>query len=123
MARPGFDIRVKRIYDPAEEGDGTRVLVDRLWPRGLTRSDAALDLWLKAIAPSHELRRWFHASAGQWEEFRRRYEDELSDSPEAVVELRWRCAEGPVTLLFAARDVARNHALILKDLLEREGGP
>lgn len=109
-----MQLKTKRVYEPKADSDGMRVLVDRLWPRGLTKAEAAVDLWLKDIAPTTELRRWFHADEGTWEEFRERYLAELDGNPEAVDLLRQRIAEGPVTLLYSVKDEARNHAEILK---------
>ncbi|USJ26336.1 DUF488 domain-containing protein [Ensifer adhaerens] len=109
-----MQLKTKRVYEPKADGDGMRVLVDRLWPRGLTKAEAAVDLWLKDIAPTTELRRWFHADEGTWEEFRERYLAELDGNPEAVDLLRQRIAEGPVILLYSVKDEARNHAEILK---------
>ena len=109
-----MQLKTKRVYEPKADGDGMRILVDRLWPRGLTKAEAAVDLWLKDIAPTTELRRWFHADEGAWEEFRERYLAELDGNPVAVDLLRQRIAEGPVTLLYSVKDEARNHAEILK---------
>ncbi|ANK75166.1 hypothetical protein FA04_20755 (plasmid) [Ensifer adhaerens] len=109
-----MQLKTKRVYEPKADGDGMRVLVDRLWPRGLTKAEAAVDLWLKDMAPTTELRRWFHAGEGTWEEFRERYLAELDGNPVAVDLLRQRIAEGPVTLLYSVKDEARNHAEILK---------
>lgn len=112
-------IRLRRVYDPPEPGaDGVRVLVDRLWPRGLSKAAAAVDEWPRALAPSAELRRWFHGG-GSAAEFRRRYEAELAE-PEAVAELerlREVAASGTVTLLTAVRDPAAAHAAVLAELL------
>lgn len=116
---PLFEIKVKRVYEPAADSDGCRVLVDRLWPRGLAKSEAKVDLWLKEVAPSPELRRWFAHDPGRWEEFRRRYENELRARPEPVERLLSLTREGPLTLLFAARDEAHNNAVVLKDVLSR----
>ncbi len=115
-------IRTKRVYLPAEPGDGVRVLVDRLWPRGLKRSEARIDRWLKAVAPSPELRRWFGHDPATWEEFQRRYHAELDANPEPVEELLALAREGTLTLLFAARDEARNNAVALKAYLEAHLG-
>lgn len=114
-------VRLKRVYDPPAAGDGYRVLVDRLWPRGLTKEAAAVDLWLKEVAPSTDLRRWFHADPARWPEFVTRYKEELAESP-ALSELRTIVREraghrGAVTLLYAARDEARNHAAVLVELV------
>ncbi|HLO64047.1 MAG TPA: DUF488 domain-containing protein [Azonexus sp.] len=110
-------IRVKRVYAPAAPDDGMRILVDRLWPRGLKKADAAIDRWLKQIAPSAELRRWFGHVPERWEEFRRRYAVELRQQPEALKELRELAADKPLTLLFAAHDEARNNAVVLREAL------
>lgn len=114
------DVRIRRVYDPPESDDGRRILVDRLWPRGLTRDRAAIDLWLKDVAPSSELRKWFDHDPDKWEEFRRRYSAELADRPSEVAQLRDALRQGAVTLLYAARDTAHNHALVLGDIL-RDG--
>ncbi len=115
--------RVKRVYAAPAPGDGLRVLVDRLWPRGLTRERARLDRWAKEVAPSDELRRWAHAGGGDFAELERRYAAELAARPEAaaaLAELRRAGGEGTVTLLFAARDERENNAVALRHLLERE---
>lgn len=114
-------LHLKRIYEPPARGDGLRVLVDRLWPRGLAKRDAAIDLWLKDIAPSTGLRRWFGHDPGKWTEFQRRYHLELAANGEAVKTLRERGGTGTVTLLYAARDEAHNQAVVLKDFLDAKG--
>jgi uncharacterized protein YeaO (DUF488 family) len=106
-------IRVKRVYDPPDEGDGYRILVDRLWPRGLTKEAAALDMWLKTVAPSDELRRWTHQDPEQWTEFCSRYNAELDTHPNAVAFLRQKSKDGWVTLLYAHRDERHNNAVAL----------
>jgi uncharacterized protein YeaO (DUF488 family) len=114
-------IKLKRIYDPPVAADGTRILVDRLWPRGLAKDKAKIDLWLKAIAPSDALRKRFHAKPDLWDGFMTAYAAEL-ESPaaeEAVVELRRHIRKGPVTLLYAARDEEHNNAVALKAWLTR----
>ena len=113
-------IAIKRVYEPAAASDGVRVLVDRLWPRGVRKQALPYDLWAKDAAPSAPLRSWFHADAhGRWEEFRKRYLSELESSP-AAEELRTRIARAPrATLLYASKNAAENHALILKEFLER----
>jgi len=118
MART-LPIRVKRAYEPPEAGDGHRVLVERLWPRGLTRERAALDAWAKDVSPSPALRTWYAHDPEKFAEFTRRYRDELAASParEVVQDLRRRAAEGPVTLVYAARDEERNSARVLRDVL------
>lgn len=114
-------IRLKRVYEPKAEGDGFRILVDRLWPRGLGKDAAAVDLWLKDIAPSADLRRWFAHDPARWEEFQKRYRHELRQNAAAVAELREQMkAHKLVTLLYGARDTAHNDAVALKDFLESE---
>ncbi|MBX6350597.1 MAG: DUF488 domain-containing protein [Clostridia bacterium] len=115
----GPDVRIKRVYDAASPEDGRRVLVDRLWPRGLSKDAAAVDEWLRDIAPSDELRRWFAHEPDRWPEFRRRYRDELADPrrSEALRRLRELARAGRVTLLFAARDEERNNAAVLAEIL------
>jgi uncharacterized protein YeaO (DUF488 family) len=115
-------IRVKRIYEPAAADDGFRVLVDRIWPRGVKKTAAAIDLWLKDVAPSSELRRWFGHDPARWEEFRRRYVAELDARPGAWAPLRDAAAAGDVVLLYDARDREHNNAVVLRDYLERQLG-
>jgi uncharacterized protein YeaO (DUF488 family) len=109
---------VKRIYDPADPADGKRILVDRLWPRGVSREKAQVDDWLKDLAPSDELRRWFGHDPARWPEFQARYRAELSSQGPRLDELRALAARGRVTLLYAARDSEHNNAAVLRDLLE-----
>ena len=113
-------IAIKRIYEPASPEDGRRILVDRLWPRGVSRDRAQLDGWMKSVSPSTELRRWFDHRPDRWEEFRRRYADELQSNPD-VRTLSEMAAAGPVTLLYAARDTEHNEALALAEYLEGSG--
>lgn len=115
----GKSIRTKRVYAPAEPGDGARVLVDRLWPRGLRKSDAALTLWLKEIAPSAELRKWFDHDPARWVEFGRRYRAELARNNAAITQILTLLEHGPVTLLFATHDVEQNNAGVLAKYLAR----
>ena len=112
-------LHIKRIYEPADEGDGTRILVDRLWPRGISKTEARIDAWLKDIAPSPDLRRWFGHDPNKWSEFRRRYEDELEKNLRAVDELRKRIDQSTATLLYGARDNEHNHAIVLKDFISK----
>ncbi len=113
-------LKVKRIYEPSEKEDGFRILVDRLWPRGVTKEKAALDLWLKDIAPSTELRKWFAHDPAKWKEFQKKYKKELQANPEAVSELKQHLRSGNVTLLFAAKDEAHNEAVIIKDFVSEK---
>ena len=114
-----MSVRLKRLYESPAPDDGFRVLVDRLWPRGLAKSKAAIDLWLKEIAPSAELRKWYGHDPEKWEEFRRRYRAELNEKREVLDDLKRRLKEGPVTFVFAARDEEHNSAVVLKEYLER----
>ena len=113
-------IRLKRIYDPVEPEDGQRILVERLWPRGMRKADAALDDWIREVAPSSELRKWYGHDPGKWEAFRERYLAELGDRPELLADLRERARAAPLTLLYAARDRQRNSAVVLKEALVRD---
>lgn len=114
-----FIIHCQRIYEPPAADSGLRVLVDRLWPRGVSRERARIDWWPREIAPSTELRRWFSHDPEHWEEFCQRYRGELDGRPEQVAELLVRAREaGVVTLLYAARDAKHNNALVLRDYLE-----
>ncbi|MFP3868889.1 MAG: DUF488 domain-containing protein [Desulfobacteraceae bacterium] len=117
-------LKMKRIYDPPGEADGERFLVDRLWPRGVKKQDAQLADWLKDLAPSHELRRWFSHNPDRWPEFQRRYRAELEDAEKAALlqDLIDRARQGTVTLVFAARDPERNNAAVLKQFLEARLG-
>lgn len=115
-------IRLKRAYEPRSPEDGRRVLVERLWPRGLSRQRAAVDLWLKEVAPSPELRRWFGHRADRWPEFRRRYREELQGHPEELLELRELALRGPLTLVYGSRDETHNSATVLREVLEAESG-
>jgi uncharacterized protein YeaO (DUF488 family) len=113
-----MDIQLKHTSEPPARGDGARVLVDRLWPRGRSKDALKLDLWLKDLAPSTELRRWFAHDPEKWPEFRRRYHAELDANPEALEPLRERIAAGPVTLVFAAADREHNNAVALLEWLK-----
>lgn len=113
-------ISIKRIYEPAEKSDGIRVLVDRLWPRGISKEEAKLDLWLKEIAPSDELRQWFAHDVAKWSEFEKRYTQELRENKELLRELREEIKKGHVTLLFAAKDAKHNNAVVLRSFLEHQ---
>jgi len=113
------DIRIKRIYDAADSADGFRALVDRLWPRGVSKERAALGGWLLELAPSTALRQWFHQDPTRWLQFTRRYRAELRAQSAALQSLRQRAKQQRVTLLYAARDPRRNHAVVLRDVLRK----
>ncbi|HET8701726.1 MAG TPA: DUF488 domain-containing protein [Nitrococcus sp.] len=115
-------VQIKRIYDVPAAEDGYRVLVDRMWPRGLAKGEARIDRWLKEVAPSTELRRWFGHEPGRWDEFRKRYRDELKGSDALVHELVEKARDTPVTLLFSARDQQHNQAVVLREWLEERLG-
>jgi uncharacterized protein YeaO (DUF488 family) len=110
-------IKLKRAYAPPSRDDGLRILVERLWPRGLTKKRAAVDLWLKEVAPSPELREWFKHDPGKWDQFQKRYRQELQTKKNAVKLLKEKTEEGAVTLIYAAKDQAHNSALVLKEFL------
>ena len=115
-------VRIKRVYAEAECADGLRVLVDRLWPRGLSKIEAKIDLWAKEAAPSPALRRWFGHDPAKWEEFQRRYLAELATRPQDLGSLQDAVAHCTVTLLYAAKDTLHNHALVLKSYLDGDAG-
>lgn len=115
-------IRLKRVYEEPAKEDGERVLVERLWPRGLSKDRAAVALWLKDIAPSAELRKWFHHEPARWEEFRKRYWRELKEHPEPVKLLKKKARAGTVTLVYAAHDQEHNGALALQQFLKGRKG-
>lgn len=112
-------IHLKRAYEAAAKSDGLRILVERLWPRGVSKQKAAIDLWLKEIAPSTELRKCFGHDPDKWPEFRKRYWAELRANKELIAQLRQKITTGTVTFVFAASDVERNSAVALKEFLER----
>jgi uncharacterized protein YeaO (DUF488 family) len=113
-------VAIKRVYEPAGENDGYRVLVDRLWPRGVSKEKAAIDLWAKEIAPTDDLRKWFSHDPSRWEEFRKKYRDELltGDPREMVKDLVSRAGKGRLTLVYAAKDTAHNNAVVLQEILQ-----
>jgi uncharacterized protein YeaO (DUF488 family) len=115
-----IEVRTKRAYDAAEREDGYRVLIDHVWPRGVSRERATLDEWARELAPSDKLRKWFDHVPERFDEFRSRYRDELKDQRELVEELRSRARKRPVTIVYAARDREHNNAVVLAELL-REG--
>jgi uncharacterized protein YeaO (DUF488 family) len=114
-----MSIRLKRAYDPPAKDDGCRVLVDRVWPRGMTRQQLQVEDWLKDVAPSTELRRWFGHDPRRWDEFRKRYGEELAGQGEALERLVARARQGRLTLVFAAKDAQHNNAVVLKEHLEQ----
>jgi uncharacterized protein YeaO (DUF488 family) len=113
----GLDVRTKRVYDPAEPGDGYRVLIDRLWPRGVSRERARLDEWARELAPSDGLRKWFNHDPKRFAEFRKRYRDELLSHIDRVDELRERARHGRVTIVYGARDTEHNDAVVIAELV------
>jgi uncharacterized protein YeaO (DUF488 family) len=112
-----IDVRAKRIYDEADAGDGYRVLIDHVWPRGVSRERARLDEWARELAPSDELRKWFDHVPERFDEFRSRYRDELAAHADRIEELRGRAEEGAVTIVYAARDTEHNNAVVLTELI------
>jgi uncharacterized protein YeaO (DUF488 family) len=113
-----MDVRIKRVYDAPLVTDGKRILIDRLWPRGLTKEKAKIDLWPKEIAPSAELREWFGHDPEKWSEFQHRYLKELKNNETLVAELRRELQTGPATLVYGAKDEVHNDAVVLKNYLE-----
>ena len=116
-AIPAANVKLKRSYEPAVASDGTRILVDRLWPRGISKADADLAGWLKDIAPTADLRKWFGHDPERWREFRRRYRAELGEHARELAELRRQARNGPLTLVYSAKDEAHNDAVVLRDVL------
>lgn len=123
MTRKKHEVRVRRIYDDPEQADGARVLVDRIWPRGMAKDRAALDEWAKDVAPSDELRRWYRHDPEHYADFARRYRAELAEPgrAEALERLRERAASGPLTLLTATGNVDHSHATVLAEELSNRG--
>jgi uncharacterized protein YeaO (DUF488 family) len=111
-------IDLKRAYDPPAKSDGRRILVDRIWPRGIAKDDLRIDAWLKDVAPSTGLRKWFGHDPAKWDEFKKRYARELEQRPEALEELLEKARAGHVTLVFGAKDIEHNNAVALKEILE-----
>lgn len=114
-----MDVRVKRVYEPAERSDGYRILIDRLWPRGISHERARLDAWERDLAPSAALRTWFGHQPDLFDEFRRRYISELREHRSLLSQLRQRARHGTLTLLYAARDTDHNDAIVLADVIRR----
>lgn len=110
-------IQIKRVYEPAAKTDGFRVLVDRVWPRGISKSHAAVDLWMKDIAPSTELRKWFNHDPARWKVFREQYRTELRQRSSELEELKSHAAKRRLTLVYSARDLEHNQALVLQEML------
>lgn len=115
-----MSLRIKRVYDESDRTDGKRILVDRLWPRGLTKEKARVDLWLKDVAPSNELRKWFGHDPKKWPEFKRRYKEELKTFGSPLLTLREEAKKNAVTLLYGARDQEHNEAIVLLELLRED---
>jgi uncharacterized protein YeaO (DUF488 family) len=111
------NVKLKRAYEPPAASDGARILVDRLWPRGVNKANAAIDQWDKDIAPSTTLRKWFGHDPARWQEFRRRYANEIHRNREQLDALRARAQSGRITLVFAAHDQVHNNAIVLRDML------
>ncbi len=111
-------IQIKRAYDPPSRTDGTRILVDRLWPRGVSKEKLKVDAWMKEVAPSNELRKWYGHEEAKWPEFQKRYFKELKEQPELIAELRKKSHGHKLTLVYSARDEERNDAVALKKYLE-----
>ena len=110
-------VKLKRAYEEPAASDGKRVLIDRLWPRGVRKEDAALDLWLKELGPSTQLRKWFGHDPARWDEFQQRYAEELAQKPELMAQLRGFARDGVLTLVYSARDEQHNDAVVLRQLL------
>jgi uncharacterized protein YeaO (DUF488 family) len=117
QSKDASEVRIKRAYEPPSPHDGTRVLVDRLWPRGVKKANAGISQWMKEIAPSNELRKWFRHDPARWEEFRRRYKAELTKKRELVAQLRELATQGPLTLVYSAHDETHNQAVVLRERL------
>lgn len=111
-------LEIKRVFEEPSRADGTRILVDRLWPRGLSKERARVDLWLKEVAPSTELRKWFSHDPSRWTGFQARYRQELRSKADILADLKEKAAEGPVTLLYGAKDEVHNEAVVLQTLLQ-----
>ena len=117
-----MNVALKRVYNEPAESDGTRILVDRLWPRGLTKEKAKIDVWLKEIAPSTELRKWFNHEPNKWPEFKKRYQAEMDSNPDAISTLKKHVADGKVTIVYGAKDEEHNDAVVIKQYLDEKSG-
>jgi uncharacterized protein YeaO (DUF488 family) len=115
-----MNLKLKRVYEPFDKNDGTRILVDRLWPRGMTKAKAGVDIWLKELAPSAELRKWFGHDPDKWTEFKKRYRAELEENDEQLARLREEIKKGAVTLLYGAKDEEHNDAVALAEFLRNQ---
>ena len=115
-----MNLKLKRVYEPSDKNDGTRILIDRLWPRGMTKAKAGVDIWLKELAPSAELRKWFGHDPDRWTEFKKRYRAELEENDEQLVRLREEIKKGAVTLLYGAKDEEHNDAVALAEFLRNQ---
>jgi uncharacterized protein YeaO (DUF488 family) len=115
-----MDIPLKRVYEEPSESDGTRILVDRLWPRGLTKEKAKVDVWLKDLAPTTELRKWFNHEPSKWTEFKKRYWDEISNNTDALSTFKKYLADGKVTIVYGAKDEKHNDAVVIKQYLDKK---
>lgn len=113
-----MEIKIKRVYEAPEKSDGFRILVDRVWPRGMTKEKASVDLWLKEIGPSTSLRKWFGHDPERWTEFKKRYMQELKADKEEVATLKQHTSKGPVTLVYSAKDEAHNQAVVIREFLK-----
>ena len=113
------NLKIKRIYEDPSEDDGYRILVDRIWPRGVSKEDAKLDDWKKEIAPSEKLRKWFNHDPDKFDEFAKKYRDELDTKKEALTEIRDKMESRTVTLLYGAKDIVHNQAVVLQDILKK----
>ena len=118
-----MDIEIKRVYEPASKDDGYRVLVDRLWPRGMKKEEVEFDLWLREVAPSNSLRKWYGHDPERWEEFKKRYARELEDKKELVEQIESKAKDEKVTLLFSSKEEHNNNAQALKEYIERSLRP
>jgi len=114
-------IKVKRIYDPPSPDDGKRILIDRLWPRGMKKEEAHIDQWLKEISPSNELRKWYSHDPAKWPEFKKRYRAEISKEMELLKRIKNEGKKGTVTLLFSTKELELNNAVALKEIIEGTG--
>jgi uncharacterized protein YeaO (DUF488 family) len=118
---PAAHLRLKRAYEPPQRKDGRRILVDRLWPRGVSKAEAGIDEWLKELAPSTDLRKWFGHDPDRWDEFRRRYAEEIKAHADLLAHLRDLARRGTVTLVYSARDTLHNDAVVLREVLLGHG--